>query len=177
MFLFLSYQPNKKKQTHGFFYVSDMRRFMVLQTLLLSRQIQMLLCLEVLCPRKFHQLYCFYQAAVWRKALKHDCQIPSPNGNGWIVKGAELTIHWMDQDPATKARMELVSCKCKSGCNGRRCSYHKVAFYALMFVNVLNAKTVGIIRIAIAMTMNLKPERDALCILPAAVETFSWLVR
>ena len=40
-----------------FFYMRDMRRFMVLKTLLLSRQIQMLLCLEVLCPQKFHQPY------------------------------------------------------------------------------------------------------------------------
>ena len=96
-----------------------------------------------------------YQAAVWRKALKHDCQIPSPDGNGWIVKGAELIIHWMNQDPATKALMELVSCKCKTGCNGRRCLCHKVAFYALIFVNVLNAKTAGITRTAIAMTMKL----------------------
>ena len=38
----------------------------------------------------------------------------------------ELHFHWMDQEPAPKALMELVSCKCKTGCSGRRCSCHKV---------------------------------------------------
>lgn len=67
-----------------------------------------------------------YQSAIWRKALEKDCEIPSPHGHGWNVKEGELFIHWMDQEPAPKALMELVSCKCKTGCNGRRCSCHKV---------------------------------------------------
>ena len=67
-----------------------------------------------------------YQSAIWRKALEKDCEIPSPHGHGWQLKYGELNIHWMDQEPAPKSLLELVSCKCKTGCSGRRCSCHKV---------------------------------------------------
>lgn len=64
-----------------------------------------------------------YQAAVWRRALTARPEIPSPLGNGWkLNNNEELAIDWMEQEPAPKELMQLVSCRCRTGCNSRRCS-------------------------------------------------------
>lgn len=69
-----------------------------------------------------HVLRSNYQAAVWRRALIAEPEIPSPVGHGWKLDNDELTIDWMEQEPAPKELMQLVSCRCKTGCNSRRCS-------------------------------------------------------
>ena len=84
-----------------------------------------------------------YQTAIWRKALERDCQIPSPHGHGWTVKAGELHFHWMDQEPAPKALMELVSCKCKTGCSGRRCSCHKVGLMCTDVCDCIDCENSG----------------------------------
>ena len=71
---------------------------------------------------KCHIMWATYQAAIWCRALETKPQVPSPDGHGWKMKDGTLAIHWMDQLPAPRALLELISCGCKTGCTTRRCS-------------------------------------------------------
>lgn len=50
---------------------------------------------------------------------------PSPVGYGWKLESDELAITWGTLEPAPDSILEYVSCKCKKGCQTRRCSCHK----------------------------------------------------
>ena len=67
-----------------------------------------------------------FQAAVWRMALQATPKLPSPHGHGWVVKdgasGSDINIEWTTQLPAPEQLLELISCRCKRGCQSRQCS-------------------------------------------------------
>ena len=68
-----------------------------------------------------------YQAYIWKHALQTTLNMPSPDGNGWVVKETAqghsyLEITWMTLAPAPQALLKFVSCKCRTGCNTGRCS-------------------------------------------------------
>ncbi|MES9883628.1 MAG: hypothetical protein ABW185_22465 [Sedimenticola sp.] len=63
-----------------------------------------------------------YQALVWRRSLEATPNLPSPDGHGWKVTADEITVDWMDLQPAPKAVLELIKCGCTQGCGGNRCS-------------------------------------------------------
>ena len=74
---------------------------------------------------KHHIARANYQACIWHQSLAADAPTPSPDGHGWDVVDGHLSIHWMDQQPAPKAILQLISCKCsKDHCAGGRCSVH-----------------------------------------------------
>ena len=66
-----------------------------------------------------------YQAAIWKRCLQQDPQIPSPVGHGWKMEQNgeiyELAIDWMDVKPAPEAILELLSCNCTKKCEAPRC--------------------------------------------------------
>ena len=68
-----------------------------------------------------------YQAAVWRRALVCDPNIPSPNMHEWNLKDGVLYVDWMSQLPAPQEMLEFISCGCKStgSCTTNRCSCYK----------------------------------------------------
>lgn len=77
---------------------------------------------------KYHVARANYQARVWRLSLQADASIPSPAGHGWDVDDNNLSIHWMDQQPAPKSLLQLISCNCsKKHCDGGRCTCRKNA--------------------------------------------------
>ena len=71
------------------------------------------------CQAK-HALRVNYQAAIWRRSLQACPEIPNPKGHGWELESDHdqqfLTIDWMTGSPAPEAVLELMSCKCSSGC-------------------------------------------------------------
>ena len=60
-----------------------------------------------------------YQAAVWKCCLQARTQDKTfnPDGHGWKIEGAKLSIIWMTQPAAPDAILSLISCGCKSGCS------------------------------------------------------------
>ena len=65
-----------------------------------------------------------HQACIWRRSLKADAL--SSDGHGWDLTEGHLSIHWMDQQPAPKAILKLLSCNGKKDhCLGRRCLCHR----------------------------------------------------
>jgi len=85
------------------------------------------------CLRK-HTLRANYQAAIWRRCLQATVDVPTPNGNGWIMtkteEGDDIEPDWIQGLPAPLAVLELLSCNCKSTCsadcpcivNGLKCT-------------------------------------------------------
>ena len=64
-----------------------------------------------------------YQAAVWKRALTAQADIPSPSGHGWITDTqGTLAILWNSVPPAPDALLECISCLCTRGCSQGRCS-------------------------------------------------------
>ena len=71
-----------------------------------------------------------YQAALLRRALSVD-PFPSPDGYGWQVLAPNhttdptaipvLVLKWMSEPAAPERVLELVSCKCTTGCTTQRC--------------------------------------------------------
>ena len=76
------------------------------------------------CQAK-HALRVNYQAAIWRRSLQACPEIPNPKGHGWELESDHdqqfLTIDWMTGSPAPEAVLELMSCKCSSGCKLPSC--------------------------------------------------------
>ena len=62
-----------------------------------------------------------YQTAVWNQSLSPYMDIPSPDGNGWILDG-EYKILWMTLPAAPDSLLQIVKCTCKKGCTSQRCS-------------------------------------------------------
>ena len=61
-----------------------------------------------------------YQAAIWRRCLEQDPQVPSPVGKGWKIEKEEvaeqLVLHWMDGQLAPQAILDLLACNCSKKC-------------------------------------------------------------
>jgi hypothetical protein len=86
------------------------------------------------CLKK-HAKRANYQAAVWRRCLDQDPNVPSPVGHGWKMEvdngQPQLVIDWMDGQPAPEAVLDLLACNCERICtllqcacllNGMRCT-------------------------------------------------------
>ena len=71
---------------------------------------------------KKHTARANYQAAVWKRALDPQPDVPSPDGHGWTLDNGILNILWTHQEPAPKVLMQFISCGCKTTCGTRRCS-------------------------------------------------------
>lgn len=71
-----------------------------------------------------HVVRACYQAAIWRRGLVCNPDIPSPDLHGCILKENQLHIDWMSQLPAQHEIPEFISCGCKSvgSCTSGRCS-------------------------------------------------------
>lgn len=68
----------------------------------------------------FHMLRCWYQVQVWRQANISRPLLPDPLKSGWKIDKGHFIPILMTKDPMPSMCHELVTCKCKSGCN-RRC--------------------------------------------------------
>lgn len=66
-----------------------------------------------------------YQTGVWSRCLTAQMVIPSPIGNGWQLSDGEIEIQWMTRPPAPDSLLECTTCKCKTGCQTKRCSCQK----------------------------------------------------
>ena len=78
---------------------------------------------------KKHTARANYQAAVWKRALDPQPDVPSLDGHGWTLGNGILNILWTHQEPAPKILMQYVSCGCKTPCGTRRCSCKPVSTY------------------------------------------------
>ena len=52
-----------------------------------------------------------YQACIWHNSIEAAPHMPSPHGHGWDVIDGHISIHWMDQQPAPKALLQLKICE------------------------------------------------------------------
>ena len=68
-----------------------------------------------------------YQAAIWRRSLSNE-EIQNPIGHGWLLNESnEIEIEWMHGEPAPKAVLDLLSCKCKKACDEKcECKINKL---------------------------------------------------
>ena len=67
-----------------------------------------------------------YQAYLNRHCIVQEQQFPSPNGQGWIIKGPdEIQVDWMDIHPAPPAVLNLTFCGCKTDCRYNQCCCKK----------------------------------------------------
>ena len=63
-----------------------------------------------------------YQAALWRRCLEAQPDVPSPVEHGWKLDPEDgLLVKWMDGQPAPEAVLDLLSCKCTRRCVLPRC--------------------------------------------------------
>ena len=86
------------------------------------------------CALYWHIKRAKYQAALWRRALSVD-PFPSPDGHGWQVlapnhatdpTAVPVLVSKSISEPAAPGRvLELVSCKCTTGCTTQRCRCRK----------------------------------------------------
>lgn len=64
-----------------------------------------------------------YQAAIWKRSIIREANIPSPVGLGWILETEPqcLGIDWMQGSPAPDSVLELLACKCRRSCQPGNC--------------------------------------------------------
>ena len=55
------------------------------------------------------------------KSQANDHQCPIPQQHGWFMEGGELKARWMTQQPAPPYVLMDMFCRCKTGCQSRRC--------------------------------------------------------
>ena len=55
------------------------------------------------------------QAAIWRR-LQSCPQVPSPIGHGWLEEYCNLSIKWMNGEPALAVLLEFLFCFCARSC-------------------------------------------------------------
>lgn len=77
---------------------------------------------------KLHLMRTNYQTFVWKNALKHDINLPSPDGNGWAMTDGKLSPVFMTIEPVPKTCLAMISCSCKKGCTPSRCGCFKAGF-------------------------------------------------
>ncbi len=64
-----------------------------------------------------------YQAAIYRRSLKSQPDVPPPMAHGWKIEGDFFRIDWMTLPPAPVGILELVYCSCKkTQCVKGRCT-------------------------------------------------------
>ena len=66
-----------------------------------------------------------FQVYIWMNAHKALLDLPSPIGNGWILKNGKLEQHLMSQVPAPRKVAEFVLRRCKKNCKTNNCSCRK----------------------------------------------------
>lgn len=71
---------------------------------------------------KHHTMRVNYQAAVWRRALEANPEVPHPDGYGWVRSEDRIDIDWMFLPPAPEALLELIMCECTGLCTTGHCS-------------------------------------------------------
>ena len=74
---------------------------------------------------KLHIERAHFQANVWKQANVVKPILPSPVTMGWSLDGDRLIPLLMTLDPIPQACLEMISCKCSSGCITLRCSCKK----------------------------------------------------
>ena len=72
-----------------------------------------------------HLKRCHYQTAVWRQAHIQKPVLPSPEESGWKLAEGLLVPVFMTLDPIPKACLEMISCRCTTGCATLRCKCRK----------------------------------------------------
>ena len=87
-------------------------------------------CSEDSLPSNYDSLYQHILRVNFASYICKNCIIPilnapSPVGYGWSIVGDTLEITWGTQGSAPDSILEFVSCKCKKGCQTKRCSCHK----------------------------------------------------
>lgn len=69
-----------------------------------------------------------YQSYIWRHAVQPVLNLPNFCDHGWRIDEQEdVFIKWMTVAPAPESLLEFVNCKCKQGCENRRCSCVKAS--------------------------------------------------
>ena len=63
-----------------------------------------------------------FQAYIWNRCLSANLDLPLSENNGWLVSNDQLQISWMTKPDAPDSLLELVQCKCKTGCETMQCS-------------------------------------------------------
>jgi hypothetical protein len=56
---------------------------------------------------RYHVTCANYQAHFWQQSLEAKSHTASPDGHGWDLIDRNLSIHWMDQQPAPMALLQL----------------------------------------------------------------------
>ena len=87
----------------------------------------------------------------WNTTVKYQVRMAMAG----LFKMANWQFIGWNRIPLLKHSLNLLVANAKQGAMEGDARATKSAFYALMFVNVLNAKTVGITRTTMAMTMKL----------------------
>ena len=72
---------------------------------------------------KLHALRANYQAAIWRRTIFPQQEIPSPHDHGWKINNGnnEITIVRLGTKPAPDEVVELLSCTCRRVCSEESC--------------------------------------------------------
>ena len=79
-----------------------------------------LLCYELHCAKG--ALRANYQAAIWRRAIFPQPEIPSPNDHRRKINNDnEITIVWLGTKPAPDEVLELLFCTCGRVCSEETC--------------------------------------------------------
>ncbi|CAB4043691.1 Hypothetical predicted protein, partial [Paramuricea clavata] len=74
---------------------------------------------------KYHIMRAHYQAMVWRQAHCLNQILPKPEKSGWKLMDDKLVPVLMTLDPNPKACVEMITCKCTTGCATLRCKCKK----------------------------------------------------
>ena len=74
---------------------------------------------------KYHTMRAHYQAMVWRQAHCQMQILPKPEEFGWKLMDDKLVPVLMTLDPIPKACVEMITCKCTTGCATRQCKCRK----------------------------------------------------
>ena len=72
-----------------------------------------------------HILRVNYEAYIRKRSTLNNIAAPSPNGFDWNLEGDHLEIEWGTKESAPDSILEYVMCRCKKGCNTKRCSCQK----------------------------------------------------
>ena len=80
------------------------------------------------------------KVTIWNRCLSPNLNVPRPENNGWLVSEGQLEISWMTKPAAPESLIELVQCKCKSGCKTMQCSCLKSGLKCTDFCQCVNCQ-------------------------------------
>ena len=63
--------------------------------------------------------------AIRKRSLCRNIMASPIHCHSWIVQGSTVSIYWMDLPSAPDGILEVVNCRCVTGCNTNRCSCFK----------------------------------------------------